>query len=474
MPSKKPTRTTRTVKKAAPPPAADPARAAPMVELGNTGLQYASGMVQEEWLHQLKGVQGIRALREMSENDPIIGSILYAIEMLLRPVTWTVEPGGESPEDERAADYLGSLWDDMSHRSSGFISEWMATPVFGFSVFEICLKLRASDNAKPGLASQYTDNLIGVRKLAIRHPATLDRWIFDEAGGIQGMIQRAAPRWAPVSIPIDKLLLFSTLQRKGNPEGTSLLRRAYTSWYRKKKLEHIEAIGIERNMAGFPLIYFPPEWSSDTGYSSKVAEVQEIARRIKVDEQAGLALPSLFDAEGNRTLEFTLVATSGKQGADISPIIERYDQRMAMSVLADVILLGHEKVGSFALADSKTNLFTVGLGALLDDIRDVLNRHLVPRLMRMNGFKVEKYPKFQHSDLETVDLVALGDYITKLASAGAPLFPSEEGKLERHLYRVAGLPEPDGDFPPPRPRVDPFADPEVPPDDEDDDEEAAA
>lgn len=474
MPSRK---VTKAAKAAPPAPKApETSQYGMMGELGGTGLQQNSGVVNEEWLHSLQGKNGVRAFREMSENDPIARGILYAMEMLLKGVTWTVEPGGDTPADEEAAEWLGTIPEDMSHTMSDFISEWMAAPTYGFAPFEVCLKLRNGDNAKPGLASKYNDGKIGVRKLAIRHPSTLDRWQFDEEGGIQAMVQRAGPKWTPVVLPIETLLLFRCLARKGNPEGQSLLRGAFTSWYTKKKLEAIEAIGIERNMAGFPLIYYPPEWQGDTQHADKVAEVQKIARNVKADEQAGLALPALFDAEGNRVLSFELVATSGKQGSDVSPIIERYARQMAMSVLADVILLGHEKVGSFSLAESKTNLFTVGLGALLDGIRDVLNRHLVPRLMRLNGFKLEQWPQFQHSDLETVDLTALGDFITKLASAGAPLFPSEGGELERHLYRVAGLPIPEGDFPAPRPRFDPFADPnadpdaEKPPVDEDEDD----
>lgn len=442
------------VKKAAPPPTEGKKPTTPMAngpqmgELGATGLERYSGIINEEWLHQLKGVQGQRVYREMSENDPVVGAVLYAIEMLLRPVTWTCEPASDASEDQEAAEFVGSLFEDMSHTTADFVSEWMACPIYGYAPFEIVPKLRNGDNILPGLSSQFDDGRMGVRKLAIRHPQTVERWLFDEAGGIQGLVQRAAPRWDHVSIPIDRLLLFRTMMRKGNPEGMSLLRRAFVPWYRKKKLEAIEAVGIERNMAGFPLMYYPPEWLSDATYSSQLDEVKKIVQRVKADEQAGLALPMILDPNGNQLLKFELIATSGKQGTDVTPIIERYDRRIAMTILADVILLGHEKVGSFALADSKTNLFTVGLGALLDDIGAVFSRHLIPRMIRRNGLRVTKMPMLKHSDLETVDLTALGDYITKLASAGAPLFPSEEGRLERHLYRVAGLPEPEGDFPP--------------------------
>ena len=462
------------VQKAAPPQTpATPTNAPIYAELGATGLQRYNGLIGEEWLHQLKGKNALKVYREMSENDAIVAAILYAIEMLLRPVTWSVERGGETPADEEAAEFLESVVEDMSHGTADFISEWMATPVYGWSLFEVVLKQRNGDNVEPGLASKFTDGRIGVRKLAIRHPDTLDRWIFDDAGGLKGMVQRTAPKWVSTEIPIERALLFRTQMRKGNPEGRSLLRAAYIAWFYRKKLEKIEAIGIERNMAGFPLIYHPAEWAIDgSPYSQMLADIKKIAQRIKVDEQAGVALPAIFDENGNRLLELTLVNTGGRISGDISPVIERWARYMAMSVLADVIFLGHEKVGSFALASSKTDLFAAGLGALKDDIEAVWNRHLVPRLMRLNGFKLEKYPQYRLSDLESVDLTEVADYIQKLSAAGFPLFPSENNELEKELMRFANLPVPEN-FPERPEPVDPFADPDANPEKDDDEDEDA-
>jgi len=42
-----------------------------------------------------------------------------------------------------------------------------------------------------------------------------------------------------------------------------------------------------------------------------------------------------------------------------------------------------------------------------------------------------------------VDIAALGDFISKLAGSGAPLFPNED--LENHLMDLAGLPKNDAE-----------------------------
>ena len=57
---------------------------------------------------------------------------------------------------------------------------------------------------------------------------------------------------------MEKCLLFRTQTHKNNPEGRSILRNAYRSWYFKKRIEEIEGVGIERDLAGIPIAYVDP------------------------------------------------------------------------------------------------------------------------------------------------------------------------------------------------------------------------
>ena len=49
-----------------------------LTELGTSGLRRSGGFVHEEFLNQLRGRRGFLVYREMADNDPVIGSILYA------------------------------------------------------------------------------------------------------------------------------------------------------------------------------------------------------------------------------------------------------------------------------------------------------------------------------------------------------------------------------------------------------------
>ena len=56
-------------------------------EKGTTGLIVYSGVVQEEFLKELRGKQGYARFNEMRLNSPIIGARLYYHEQAIRKVS---------------------------------------------------------------------------------------------------------------------------------------------------------------------------------------------------------------------------------------------------------------------------------------------------------------------------------------------------------------------------------------------------
>ena len=80
------------------------------------------------------------------------------------------------------------------------------------------------------------------------------------------------------------------------------------------------------------------------------------------------------------------------------------------------------------------------IAGITDDGRPVgvVNEYAIPRLMQFNNIGPDDYPILTHDDIESVDLAQLGDFISKLAGAGAPLFPNQE--LENWLLRQGGMP----------------------------------
>ena len=406
-------------------------------ELGRLGQKRYGGFFYEEFLKELQGRKGMAVFQEMSENDDTVGAILYSIEMLIRQATWDVRPGGSTPADEEAKDFVLSCMDDMSDTWSDTISEILSFLTYGWSAHEIVYKRRCGKRNDPRLRSKYTDGLIGWQKLPIRSQDTLYEWLYDDHDNITGIVQNPPPDFGLIEIPIEKLLLFKTKSRKGNPEGRSILRNAYRDWYFKRRIQEIEGIGIERDLAGFPVMTAPEGidiWSEeDPELQAAKAAAERIVQNIRRDSLEGLVVPNGWDLK--------LLSTGGERQFDTSAIIERYDSRMAMTCIADFILLGHQNVGSFALSSDKTKMFSMAIGAYLDVICEVFNSQAIPALIDINGdrFKdITDYPYLVHGDVEDTNLEKLGDYISKMITCGA-LLPDEG--VEDFVREQAGMPE---------------------------------
>lgn len=402
-------------------------------EIGYTGLKRFGGILHEEFLAELRGRQGREIFREMSDNDPVIGSFLYAIEQAIRRIEWFVDPPktDKSNEAMRATMYVRSLKDDMSHSWADTISEILSLLPYGYSYFEVVLKHRRGDRRDPTKRSKFNDGLLGWRKLAIRAQDTTDKWVFDDTGGIRGMWQLGPPTYEPVFLPISRCLLFRTKITKNNPEGRSILRNAYRPWWFKKNIEEIEAIGVERDLAGLPILKLPEEVDLDDPTNAALSlKVTQILANIRRDEQDGLALPFGW--------EFSLLGSPGKRQFDVNDIINRYDKRIAATSLSQFILLGMERIGSFALARDQKDLFLRSLQGWVDSIASVFNLHAIPKIVRMSGFQLTEYPEMRPGFASEPNLKDLADYVNKLVSADV-LQPDEN--LERHLRRAAQLSE---------------------------------
>ena len=398
-------------------------------EMGTTGLREFSGVLYEEILLALRFPNATRVYREMSDNDPIIGASLFAIEMMIRQVDWTFTPASESSEDQEKADFCISLMDDMEKPWTEVINDILSFLPYGFAINELVYKRRYGSREDRRFDSKYSDGYFGWRKLPTRAQDTVSRWIFDEPvdgvsrGELRGFVQQPPNGGKDITIPIDKFLLFRVNSRKDNPESVSVLRNAYRPWFFKKRIEEYEAIGIERDLAGLPIAFIPPSYmSNDASPSDKqvYASIQNLVANVRNNEQAGIVFPMAYDETGNKLFDFKLLGQSGSgKNFDTQVVIQRYNSNIAQTMLADFILLGQQSVGSFALSSNKTKLFSTAIGAWLDTIAEVFNNQALPRLWDMNGWDKSSMPMLTYSDIEKQDPAILADYFSKLVSAGA-------------------------------------------------------
>jgi hypothetical protein len=415
------------------------------IEIGTTGLKRSGGFVNEEFLPQLYGIKANKVYREMADNEPIIGGIILAFEQVAGKLDWHIEPPeGASPDEMAATEFIRSAWEDMTDSWDTTLSNIMSFMPFGWSFFEVNYKIRQGRAVPDGIAaSKYIDGRIGWKSWAIRSQETLYNWEFGDNGEILAMTQQDPQAGGMFTIPMAKALLFRTSEFKNNPQGRSMLRNSYVPYYYLKRIREHEAVGFERDLAGLPTATVPAAWmktSADDTQKAFVTAMGKMVQEIRRNKREGVVMPVEYDANNNKIVDFQLMNSGGSRQLQPDVAIQRYKQEIAMSLLADFLTLGHEGVGSFALGTAKMDLWTMVVDSLAKSISDVVNKHAIEKLLRMNGFTYVNPPTLVYGSVSNTDLTALAAYLTALTKGG---LITGDPTLEAWLREAGGMPAPE-------------------------------
>ncbi len=411
------------------------------VELGQGGRNTRYGEIQaDEFLRDLKGQRAIKMYLEMRANDSTIGAVMYAVEQVLRDNRYKVVPANDSEAAKKEKEFVEQVLADMEHSLDDHISEALSFLTFGFSSFEVVYKRRAGRNPNNKKKhSKYSDGRMGIRKLASRAQWTISGFDVDnQTGEFLGIKQNVGP--INQTIPANKLIHYKTTSLNADPSGKSILRNAYTSYTYLKRLQSIEVIAIERELHGVPIGRIPAEYLSPEATDSQKAlrqQFEQILRDLKLNEQGYGLLPSdvYHDADGkpspNRLMDLELITSNGSRNIDIDPVIKRYQHDIARSLLAELLMLGGGSNGSYALSQSKTDLFLRSLESYLDVIFETLNKQLIEPLWELNGLDPMLMPRLEAGDIAPYDLKELGAFIRNLNGAEVPIVehPETIGRL---------------------------------------------
>ena len=417
--------------------------------LGVAGDNTYNGQIRaDEFLPELRGKKAIRKYREMRDNDSTIGAVMYATEQVLRDVDLKVMPANDSAEAKKEAEFVESVLDDMDHTLDDHIAESLSNLSYGFAWFEVIYKRRNGPTERSDKKrSKYTDGRMGVRKIAIRAPWTISRFDVDQqTGDVKGIYQDGSGYNNSNYIPTRKSLYYRTTTINGDPAGRSILRNAYTSYEYVNNLQSIEAIAVERELAGIPVARIPAEYLSGDATATQsgfVNNLQSILRDVKFNEQGYIILPSdtYPDKDGAPTnqklVDVELMSSSGSRNIEIDTIVRRYQHDIARSVLSEFLMLGGGNTGSYALSKCKTDLFLRALESYIQAIVDVLNKQLVERLWELNGLNYDLMPTIVAGDVAPHDLREIAAFLRNLN--GADINVSDHPEVIQDLMDIAEL-----------------------------------
>lgn len=381
--------------------------------IGAGGPSQFAGTLDEEAETKLKGTKKYIEFKKMSDTDSVCGGILLAISGILQNITWKVDDDPKGILQE-SIDNVG--WYDM-------ITDVVSYLNYGFSLFEGTLK----QNRR----KQYV-----WKSMEGRPQTTIKRWLFDRRNRVIGFVQKRPSDKKEVEISLKRCLHFRTTTFKNNPEGKSLMRNAYRDWYYRTNIERIESIGIERDLTGLPVLT-PSEDADLTDPEGNINTTGtwawQIVQRIKRNEQEGIVLPFGWS--------FELLGSPGKRQFNLNEVIQRYDARIALSMLSQFLILGiASSSGSFALSQEQSELFYKAVEGFATNIAHTVNTQFIGAsgLATLNGLSVT--PKLVPIGANRPDLSEIASFLGRLLKFNV-IQPDD--RLEQELRRMAFLPEKD-------------------------------
>ena len=205
----------------------------------------------------------------------------------------------------------------------------------------------------------------------------------------------------------------------GNPEGESVLRGTFVSYYNKKNIERIQRETFERGFSGILDIQVPPRYLSKRNNTPEGMEVRRnleaFMKNVKQGKEAGIIRPFSKD--------FAIELIQGKTGTGLDPdkMIERYNTEIVMCLLSDSFM-GKSKVYQGASGEqTKTKIYKSFIGIILDEIKEQVNKKLIPMIFEINNLDEGLMPYLDYGNLDDLDLQAISWFIQSVAKNCGPL-----------------------------------------------------
>jgi hypothetical protein len=411
-----------------------------LTEFGGSGTTAFGGFIREEYLSELTGQKAAEVYDIMRRSDAQVRMTLRAIKLPILQAEWHCEP---SKDDEEKGQEIAQFCERvLLQGGSGTWRETLNHALlmldFGFSPMEKVWEIRDRPEVLKGTSAP--EKVTWLRKLAPRLPRSVYRWVgLDKEGasltGIEQQLRMGGFR--TVTIPIEKLVIF-TLDKEGdNWEGISLLRSAYKHWWVKEMLEKIDAGGHERSAMGVPVatVAEGPNTTDPEKWAKLKSELTSILSHVQANEKS-----FFIETPG---ITFRLEVPGGGSGSRNQGVLEsiNYHNRMiAANILGQFMELGNTQSGSRAVASEQRGPFDLQLLAVAASVGETIERFCLRELVDYNFGPRPGYPTLAPRDITETSQEPLARILKDLIVAGT-IIPDE--KLEEWLRQVNDLPPAD-------------------------------
>jgi hypothetical protein len=235
-------------------------------------------------------------------------------------------------------------------------------------------------------------------------------------------------------IDMRKVHIVAYNSTQGNPFGVSPLDATYTAWREKNLIQEYLLMGIQKDLAGTPVLRVPMQLFDEAKDPSSAAadtldKLKTHMANLHAGDQTYMILPSDTFNESGQGVQLYDVKFEGIQGTgknfDLVAILDQKKKTIYNVLGAAHLITGENGGGSYNLVEGKANIqahYAERDNILVDEL---WNEHIIPLLLRLNGWNTEKVsdiPVYVHGDVQPVSIDEKGKFFQRVQRA-LPIVP---------------------------------------------------
>jgi len=362
-----------------------------------------------EPLTELLAPTGLLIYNKMRKNDPIIGGLMLLLSTVVRRMDCYID----GPNAKTVTEIL----DQMSTPFTQILDEISSAFTYGYYLGEKIWQMKSG-------TMLLTD-------IEPRLQSTIDS-INDDFGLVNQM-----SAGGPYSTPYEKTLHVVLMSENRSPFGISMLRHLYKPYYYKISIEAAEALAIDRDLGGLPVLKAPEGFdftAADSGspnYDANVAATLEwaiqLVSSVRRDQQQGVVIPAGWD--------LTILRGENRASVPTSDIIARYNTEMATGILANFLSLGAFATTNNSNSQMHVTNFLGACDAYAKTIADAFQKQVIYDICRYN--RIGKEPTIHFAIKNYNSLRDVGTFLSSLIEKGA-VQPTES--IEKAILALSNLP----------------------------------
>lgn len=285
-----------------------------------------------------------------------------------------------------------------------------------------------------------------LKKLAYIHPMTLDNlkpWEVAAGGdSILELRQKSdafigsngfsLANFAGVAgvkkIKYNRVCYSSYAATNTQPVGNSLFDAAYIPWKEKQLLQDLTLVGVQKDLAGMPVLGAPSDLLSKAAEDPNSTEAQMVEQlknnlaNLHAGDQAFSIIPTDTHNEngsGQKQFELKFLGIEGGSKAfDVVELVEQRKRSIFSVFSCQNMISGENGGGSYNLLEGQTSIqaHAVELDNMVID--DMINRQVLRKLLLLNGNKPTNesdIPVWKSGDVQELSMDEYGKYVNRVA-----------------------------------------------------------